>query len=480
LPPPDSFWEKTDKAEKALAKPVRVPATASKKKKNHARRERREATRKRLAEEKIKEEERRARIKRREELRERRRNTPRPAPRKPLPETPVRIPLEDGSNHWRLPRKTDLKRYVIRKFPGKTRRVWVQPCWAEVASVRKFIGKQEKHDVLRFMKAAIKLQVPEATVDAVQSFIEDPYFLMSQFLPSGRATSDLRQQWKVEDSIEDTKGFNMWTSVEDRIKKRKLEGRKRKKLSGNHPQNEEEISYLTVNCDFMDDQTEPRFLPERALATPVDGFFYFQECTTKFPIQGPMTLKESQEVEWQIVKIDELKPIWKESRETYKIEEEVWRQWTPRKIEEEYPQEEQIPVKVFLDEIKEECDWALRKGLEWEDLRFLVNAKLGHDQWAACEYLSHQLGARLEKYVGCIRKGKWIRIIRPRKDSPCKEKAETRRLFGEQVLDHFQELDDWLPTRTLSTQPEDLNPTIQIDYPTSSEKLVLQLPQGHE
>jgi hypothetical protein len=53
--------------------------------------------------------------------------------RKPFPENPVRIPLEDGSNHWRLPRKTDLKKYIIRNFPGKTRRVWAQPCWVGLA-----------------------------------------------------------------------------------------------------------------------------------------------------------------------------------------------------------------------------------------------------------------------------------------------------------------------------------------------------------
>jgi hypothetical protein len=169
--PPDSFWEETERADQDLARPWQVPDTPSKKKKNHARRERREATRKRLAEEKKKEEERKTRLLRREEFRAKRRATPRRTPRKPFPENPVRISLADGSNHWRLPRKSDLKRYIIRRFPGKTRRVWVQPCWVGVVSARKFLGAQEKFDILCFMKCAIKFKAPKKTEDVIQNFI---------------------------------------------------------------------------------------------------------------------------------------------------------------------------------------------------------------------------------------------------------------------------------------------------------------------
>jgi hypothetical protein len=100
----------------------------------------------------------------------------------PLSEDPVKIQLNDGSNQWRLPKRLDLGGYVIRKIPGKIRRVWVQPCWVGKCSPRKFLNEQEKRDVLRFMKYAIKVRTSENT-DLVREFIEKPYFFEASTRP---------------------------------------------------------------------------------------------------------------------------------------------------------------------------------------------------------------------------------------------------------------------------------------------------------
>jgi polynucleotide 5'-kinase involved in rRNA processing len=107
------------------------------------------ATRRRLAEEKKKEEERKERLRRREEQREQRSLTPK-LPRIPYPENPTRILIDGTNNRWRLVKKADLGKYVIRKFTGKIRRVWIQPSWVEKCSPRKHIKEQSKYDVLNF------------------------------------------------------------------------------------------------------------------------------------------------------------------------------------------------------------------------------------------------------------------------------------------------------------------------------------------
>jgi hypothetical protein len=292
--------------------------------------------------------------------------------------------LEDGRNHWRLPQKTYSKRYIIRNFPGRTRRVWVQPCWGGVVSARKFLGIQGKHDILRFMKCAVKFQAPEKIEDAVQNFIENPYFLRPQFLPSGRVTPEVSRSRRIEDTIDDSRGTGKWRSVEERINKRKKEGRK---LLGSHPESEEEISYLPVSCDFLEDQVDSSILPEKESAISMDGGFYYQESTTKLPIEGPMTLEEFQLVEWQVKKIARMAPVWKENQKIYKPPKlaQAWKQWTPRRIDEDIDPEDQVPVTVVLKDLEVEYSgcWILRNGMEWDDFRFLANSKLGHDRWEA-------------------------------------------------------------------------------------------------
>jgi hypothetical protein len=200
--PPDDFWEQADKLDGICRKPLEFPASPKKKKKNHARRERREATRKRLAQEKLKEKERQARLLAKAERRARRSLTPK-LPRFPLTEDPARIQLPNG--HWRLLKCSDMKSYVIRHAPRKIRRVSIQPCWLGKCSPRRLPKQQEKRNVLQFMRFAIKVQIKEKR-DLVQEFIDSPYFLRPQQLPSGRATPETSIVWRVEDMIEGSKG----------------------------------------------------------------------------------------------------------------------------------------------------------------------------------------------------------------------------------------------------------------------------------
>jgi hypothetical protein len=211
----------------------------------------------------------------------------------PFPEDPIRIQLKDGSKHWRLPRKSDLGGYVIRRVPGKIRRVWVQPCWLGKCSPRRFVKTQEKRDVLRFMKRAIKVQSQE-NIDFARDFIEKPYFLRHQQLPSGRVTPEVASAWRIEDAIESSKGSGKWCSVRERIKRRQQEGRKLHRKFGKSPIIEEEISYLTVNCDF---QEVPAQLSARTRMRSPERGFHFAETTTRYPIEGPKTQKEVQEEE---------------------------------------------------------------------------------------------------------------------------------------------------------------------------------------
>jgi hypothetical protein len=66
---------------------------------------------------------------------------------------------------------------------------------------------------------------------------------------------------------------------------------------------------------------------------------------------------------------------------THESKNQSWDIWTPRWEDVEIEAEEQVPVKVYLEEFGDVYDWILRKGLEWPDLRYLVNSKLGHDNW---------------------------------------------------------------------------------------------------
>jgi hypothetical protein len=262
----DKDWEDYVRVDNALRKRECYPASPKDKKKNQARRERRKGVHRRLAEEKKKAEERAERIKLREARRKRRANTRR-IRRIPYPEDPVRVPIEGKINHWRPLKISDLRTYVIRRNPGKIRRVWVQPTWIGHCSPRKHAQEQSKWDILRFLSYAIKVHTPEK-LDWIQEFTENPFFLRPQFLPSGRAYPETAHNWRMEDAFEISKETKNWRSVGERIRQRKEESQKRYKKFGSSPESVEELSYLTVDCDFQDPQDMVQILPERLETKP--------------------------------------------------------------------------------------------------------------------------------------------------------------------------------------------------------------------
>jgi hypothetical protein len=62
-----------------------------------------------------------------------------------------------------------------------------------------------------------------------------------------------------------------------------------------------------------------------------------------------------------------------------------WDRWVPRLEEIEPDPKTQTTVLVRLDDLDfcGEFSWSLRKGMEWADFKFLVNSKLGRDDWEA-------------------------------------------------------------------------------------------------
>jgi hypothetical protein len=380
-PLPEKFWKEAEELDDSCRAPLQLPATPAKKKRNQARRLRREGTRKRLELEQIKNQERWERTRIREEKRKQRRLTPKPPPKKPFPEDPVRVPLQNG--HWRLLRHSDVRNYVIRHFPKLIRRVWVQPCWLGVCSPRKFLNQQDKRDVLQFMRCAIKIQSEEHK-DWVQEFIENPYFLRPQQLPSGRVTPEVAINWKAEDLVESSKGTKQWTSVSEKIKCRHKTGHDRfKQWKKVLKENKigDEISYLTVNCDFQD---TVEYMPKRQLRRLPERGLVYVECSSGLPIQGPKTRDE---VEDEEIATQASKKYFSGNHQQPKLstpETQKWLPWTPRpEDEDEIPEKDRVPVRVQIRETGELLDWVLRKGKEWPDFKHMVNARLGHDEWDA-------------------------------------------------------------------------------------------------
>jgi hypothetical protein len=207
--PSATFWEESAQLDSTFRKPEIIPASPRNKKRNHARRDRRMGVQRRIADEKAKAEAKAERLSRRKARRERRCATQR-SPRLPFAENPVRIRLNDGSGHWRLPRRSDVGQYVIRSVPGKIRRVWVQPTWVGKCSPRKHVKEENKSNVLRFLSCAMRIQ-PVDKSDFVRDFTENPYFERPQTLASGRVRPEVAQAWRVEDEIESSKGTGKWT-----------------------------------------------------------------------------------------------------------------------------------------------------------------------------------------------------------------------------------------------------------------------------
>jgi hypothetical protein len=117
--------------------------------------------------------------------------------------------------------------------------------------------------------------------------------------------------------------------------------------------------------------------------TPERGFQFVTEA--KELIEGPKTQEEAEEEEKMVLGMMEYMAF--RNQHCPKVEPKVVTQaqktWTPRWEGIEVEEEEQVPVKVHLEEFGDTYDWILRKGMEWLDFRYLVNSKMGHDNWEA-------------------------------------------------------------------------------------------------
>jgi hypothetical protein len=137
------------------------------------------------------------------------------------------------------------------------------------------------------MKFAIQLKTTQLP-GGVKGFTDHPYFLRPKYLPSGRATPETASVWKVEDEIESSKGSGLRQPVAEKSKSRKREGRRRFKAAWKGLDTLEEISYLTVDCDF---QAVPASLSRKIRARSEDRGFYFV-TEQRDPILGPKTQDE--------------------------------------------------------------------------------------------------------------------------------------------------------------------------------------------
>jgi hypothetical protein len=232
------------------------------------------------------------------------------------------------------------------------------------------------------MSYAIKVDTVEQ-VDWVQEFIDNPYFRRPQQLPSGRVTPEVAHNWKVEDMIEASKGTKQWISIGDRIRKRKEIGRKRfKKWKEALKQDKagDEISYLTVSCDF---QETYEFQPARQLRRSPEYGLIYEEVCSRLPIQGPKTFKEVEEEE-EASRLAEKYFAEKHLPFQLSPKGQKWLPWTPRPEDDDgIPIADQIQVRVQIRETGELLKWILRKDREWPDFKYLVNSRLGHDEWDA-------------------------------------------------------------------------------------------------
>jgi hypothetical protein len=215
--------------------------------------------------------------------------------------------------------------------------------------------------------------------DFVRDFTENPYFERPQTLASGRVRPDVAQAWRVEDEIENSKGTGKWTSVAERIARRHSSGSKSFKKQVSSSSTGEELSYLTVSCDF---QEIDKILPHRVQERSRERGFYYAVAQTHVPIEGPMTKEEFAdclECECRTTKhLASYVPFKLASNKVI-----TWDRWSPRELEVKHDSARHAKVTVNLDDTGEIVEWSLRKGVEWPDFKFLVNSKLGRDDWEA-------------------------------------------------------------------------------------------------
>jgi hypothetical protein len=215
------------------------------------------------------------------------------------------------------------------------------------------------------MKCAIRVrsQIKKIKPNWVFDFIQNPYFLGPEFLPSGRATPE---------------------TARESLASRRRTGMKRfqKARAGTLELVKEEISYLTVSCDDLPE--DPPIIPERIRERSAEGGFCFrsvQGC----PIEGPKTEEENQEDQRMEA---QLADAWVRSVKNGARSRDIrpsnnqGKVWSPREPDDEISQADLVHVRVYSPISGVEFpNWDLRKGWEWQDFRFLVDAIMQWNPW---------------------------------------------------------------------------------------------------
>jgi hypothetical protein len=244
-----------------------------------------------------------------------------------------------------------------------------------------------------------------------------------------------------------------------------------------------------VDCDF---QEVPAGMPKRSRQrTPDRGFYFVQEA--REPIEGPKTQEEAEEeirlAQGMIKYMAFREKHWVEIKPNTK-ENPVWKTWTPRWENMEIGQWERTPVRVYIEELGEFYDWVLRRDLEWQDFRFLVNSKLGHNNWDAILGGNPWRGDVV--FNGRIIKpfpNQEVRVtfsdeykIRKKKEKILARKQEA----WDRISMKFQDYDDWhldeVPTEEGLTEPvsNDEDYSIAVEFPGDEEIRLMRIPRGNE
>jgi hypothetical protein len=147
---------------------------------------------------------------------------------------------------------------------------------------------------------------------------------------------------------------------------------------------------------------------------------------------------------------------------------------------------DQVPVKVTLctDELWDVYEWILRRDLEWVDLRFLVNSKLGHNRWEA--EMAGEFWNGQDKVPMPDQK---INIF-PLRSEKAWKKFEKRLVRKQEAWDRvsaaFQGYGDWhldeVPTEDGSTEPvsNEEDYSIAVEFPGDEEIRLMRIPKGEE
>jgi hypothetical protein len=239
-----------------------------------------------------------------------------------------------------------------------------------------------------------------------QEFIERPYFSRPMVLPSGRATPETLQNWKVEDFVENSKGTGQWRSIEEGRKSRHRSGKACFQAARQGHSENEDSSYLLVSAD----------VPQEAVTLPESRSHWSAERGHHFitgkgePIEGPMTLQELLDevnrafiAQAQMVGYEKTRQLLlKEVDRLARVEKlRVQKEWNPYWEGMTIDPEDQVKTTVHYKGVIDGYDLLsqgrsvmangeetleeliLRRGFEWTDFQFLMGSRVKDRDWEA-------------------------------------------------------------------------------------------------